>query len=250
MKNKKVGVMVAVLVGSENTIHMSVAHALNEIVAGAFRTKKYEPTMRFSRVNGVEYNRNQIVYTFLNDTDCEYLLMIDDDNPPLKNPLELIDLDLDVISLPTFMWRADENFGSIAYNQYKIHKDKNGKPDGWVTMVYSGKELEEVDRCGSGCILIHRRVLEKLDVPFESQTGKHGLRHLGEDILFSDKVRKLGFKLWTHWNYPCSHYKVVDLMSIAQSLLKEKYAKQDAEVSSKDSSDTKRDSKRTKRQKS
>jgi hypothetical protein len=188
------------------------------MVADCMLLKNYEPTLRFSKVTGVEYNRNTIVKDFLK-TECEWLIMIDEDNPPLGNPLDLIPLNKDIIALPTMMWRGvgnpDGNEG-LAFNVYR--KIKNG----WKTLVYDGKEkIFEADRVGTGCILIKRKVLEDFDAPFKCIVDKKtGIRKLGEDITFCDRAKKKGFKIWGHWDFVCSHYKEVDLLDVAQLLLK------------------------------
>lgn len=216
---KPIPVFIAVLT-PDDKIHVQLANRIIQIMAECFSTKKWEPTLRFSRVTGVDYNRNFLVQEFLKTKD-KWLLMIDDDNPPLRNPLELIDLNKDAICLPTMMWRgigAPQGNEGLAFNVYR--KIKNG----WMTMNYDGKnKLFSADRIGTGCILLKRSMLEKMkdDAPFISSVDKKtGIRSQGEDISFSDKAKKYGYKLWGHWDYVCSHYKEVDLLDVAQLILK------------------------------
>jgi hypothetical protein len=206
-------VMVAVL--NQGAIQPHVSEMVDRIIAEAFIKKEYEPTIVYSKVNGVEYNRHEITSKFLK-SGCQYLLMVDDDNPCQKNPLDLLKEDKDVISFPTFMWKNETGKApQLAYNIYqKI-------PEGWSTMTYreGGLMMHEVDRAGTGCILIKRSVLESIDLPFESIPGPKGLRLIGEDMVFCDKAHEKGFKIWTNWDYPCSHYKTIDLLAIAQMIL-------------------------------
>jgi hypothetical protein len=218
-KKKPIPVFIAVL-NFDGTICVQLANRLIQIVVECVKGKVYEPTLRFSKVTGVDYNRNLLVKEFL-ATDCKWLIMIDHDNPPLNNPLDLIKLNKEVICLPTMMWRGvggeDGNEG-VAFNVYK--KIKNG----WTTMVYDGKnKLFQADRVGTGCIVIKRSVLVKMKdkAPFSSLVDKKtGIRKQGEDITFCDKARAMGIKLWGHWDYVCSHYKEVDLLDVAQLLIK------------------------------
>ena len=216
-KNKPIKVYIAVL-NPDGKIHVQLANRLIQIVVECMTSKKWEPTLRFSKVTGVDYNRNAIVQDFLK-TDCQWLLMMDHDNPPLNNPLDLIKHNKFVMCLPTMMWRGvdnpDGNEG-LAFNVYKK------MPGGWGTFVYDGKnKLFQADRVGTGCILFKRSVFKRIEAPFLSGVDKKtGMRVLGEDILFSDKARKEGYKLWGHWDYTCSHYKEVDLLDIAQLLIK------------------------------
>ncbi len=218
-QKKPIKVYIAVL-NPDGKIHVQLANRLIQIVVECFKSKNWEPTLRFSKVTGVDYNRNSIVQDFLK-TDCKWLLMMDHDNPPLNNPLDLIKHNKFVMCLPTMMWRGvdnpDGNEG-LAFNVYKK------VPGGWGTFVYDGKnKLFSADRVGTGCILFKRSVFNRIKAPFLSGVDKKtGMRVLGEDIMFSDKARKLGFKLWGHWDYVCSHYKEVDLLDVAQLLIKVK----------------------------
>lgn len=215
-KRKPIPVFVAVL--TQGTVTVQVASILNQIVADALTKKEYEPTIHFSKHTGVDFNRNMITKQFL-QSNCEYLLMMDDDNPPLKNPLELLTLKKDVLVYPTLMYKGD--VGKLAFNVFKEVRI-NGRKD-WQTMVYDGKNKTfKVDRAGAGCILIKRKVLENIKAPFETKRSKDGLRIVGEDMFFSDKVWKAGFQIWGHWDYVCSHYKTLDLLSVADIIIKAK----------------------------
>lgn len=210
MSQKKV--FIAVL--NQGKISAPLVEKLLNITAYCFREKTVEPTFRFSCISGIDNNRNTIARDFLK-TECEWLLMIDEDNPPLNNPLELISLNKDVICFPTLMYKGDGDKTKLAFNVYKFIEG------GSKTMVYEGGDkLFRADRVGTGCILIHRRVLEKIKKPFETKFNDDGVRFMGEDIYFSDKCREAGFELWGHWDYICSHYKTVDLLDIADVLVK------------------------------
>jgi hypothetical protein len=119
--------------------------------------------------------------------------------------------------LPTLMFKGEEGSGKVAFNVYKFIKN------GIKTLVYTGGDkLFEADRAGTGCILIKRRVLEKIKKPFETDFNDDGIRRRGEDIYFSDKCKEVGFKIWGHWDYVCSHYKKVDLLNIANMIINSK----------------------------
>jgi len=216
-KNNPIPVYVAIP-NHDSRIHVQLVNRLVQMFLEESDRKKYEITLRFSKITGIDYNRNAIVNDFLK-TENKWLLMIDSDNPPINNPLNLIEFNKDVMCLPTMMWRGvdgpDGNEG-LAYNVYKKIRG------GWKTFVYDGKnKLFQADRVGTGCILIKRRVLEKIKAPFASKTDKKtGMRTLGEDVNFSDKAKRAGFKLYGHWDYSCSHYKEVDLLDVAQLLIK------------------------------
>ena len=151
------------------------------------------------------FNRNNIVEHFLK-SDCDYLITIDNDTVPRKNPLDLVFHDKDIIGLP--------------YPQVK------GNEIGWLVMDKEGdryrqvnlknkKGLIECDAVGSGCMLIARRVLEAVVVPFERK-WVDGVPVKGHDFYFCDKAKKMGFKVFTHLDYVCSHYKTVDLLQVLE----------------------------------
>ncbi len=75
-----------------------------------------------------DQNRNNAVREFLKG-DYDYLLFMDTDNPPSVNPLKLIDLDLDVLGLPTpiilgHLLRKYERRSPIVWNAYSYNAEK------------------------------------------------------------------------------------------------------------------------------
>lgn len=154
----------------------------------------------------VDNNRNHIVKKFL-ENDWDYLLMIDEDNPPEKNPLDLLKLNLDVVICPTLSIKKENN-PPITFSVFKKENDV------YKSIVCDGEKLLEVDAGGTGCILIKRQVLEHIKAPFESKWNEDGTRSTGSDIRFCEKVKESGFKVWCHWDYICSHWKTINLLDI------------------------------------
>ena len=152
-----------------------------------------------------EQSMNRIAYDFLNG-DWDYWLSMDADNPPKRNPLDLVEHDLDVIGFPTPIYNNSGGGYPICWNAfdkipegYKQHKPEPGK-------------LVEVDAVGSGCILIHRRVIEGTKAPrFVRVYDETGRAIQGPDFYFCDRVREAGFHVWTHYGYPCQHFNELEL---------------------------------------
>lgn len=150
------------------------------------------------------------------ESDADFLLQIDSDNPPIFNPLELCELDKDIISLATPTWKyekGEENYQPVQWNAYRDLK--NGRYEA----IPPGKGLQEVDAVGSGCVLIAKRVF---DAPLMRKEGWHrvwnkedGTADLGLDLAFSKRARKCGFKTYVHWDFPCRHINEVDLATLA-----------------------------------
>lgn len=170
----------------------------------ATQEKRYLLNIHYPNHTPIVNNRNITVRQFL-QSNCDYLLMIDSDTIPEKNPLDLIELDKDVISCPTLQW----NEGNVY----------------WVVMerVHEGyrpisKEkrigLQEVDAVGTACILIARRTLTDIDFPFRRRWTKEGVQDLGQDFNFCSRVRDLGFRVFAHWDYRCEHHKTLALRKV------------------------------------
>ncbi len=145
----------------------------------------------------------------------DYLINIDEDNPPINNVLDLIFLDKDVIGCPTPVWK-DENLKHgypVMYNVYTKADDV----DAYDPVVPTPNErgmvqgLYEVDVVGTGCIVIARRVLEAVKAPFMREWNEDGTVAMGNDMSFCRRVKEHGFKVWAHFDYACSHYKTVNL---------------------------------------
>lgn len=141
--------------------------------------------------------------------DHDFWLNIDADNPPVNNPLDLIELDKDIIGLPTPVWHDAVKGDQPYYYNALVKKDGT---DGWMPAISEG--LTEVDVVGSGCMLIHRRVIEMVKRPwFMREYDEDGIVVKGHDYLFCEKAQSCGFKIYAHMNYPCEHYVETDLHS-------------------------------------
>ena len=154
-------------------------------------------------------NRNEIVRDFLK-SDCHYLVMVDDDNPPNQNFLKLLELNKDVIGVPT----PGRNNKGVFWMVYSFTKDY---PKTVVLEAFPYEKrrgLQKIDAISTGAVIIARRVLVKLNKPFEDSFDKDGVIIHSDDISFAHKVKEKGFQEWAHFDYSCSHYKTVDLLQM------------------------------------
>lgn len=155
--------------------------------------------------NPISSNRNKITKRFL-ETDCDFLLMIDDDVVPEDNPCELVFADKDIIGVPALVRSAGR---IMVWTAYIPHSSG---------VAYSAVDLDALDDMldifevaivGTGCILIKRKVLETLKAPFHSEFDEDGIQKFGTDFAFCRKALKEGFHVYTTVQRRCEHYKTV-----------------------------------------
>jgi GT2 family glycosyltransferase len=162
----------------------------------------HEVYFESSNEKPIEHNRNSIVQRFL-ASDKDYLLQIDSDVVPNANPLYLVDLRLDIVSAPCWIYQH-KNF----LNVYRFDKNKEFL---MPLDLKSNKHIVEVDATGSGVLLVSRKVLETIKAPFARKYDENGIAILGQDLYFCEKAREAGFKIYAHFDYISKHYKTIDL---------------------------------------
>lgn len=175
-------------------------------------------------------NLHKTVNDFLNRGD-DFLLIMDDDNPPLRNPIDLVELDCDVVGLPTPVWhsavKGDRPFYLNALNEVR---DVAGKVEGFKPVDsipgFDLNGLQEVDAVGTGCVLIARRVLIELmrrcvgnpmETPFMRRWNDRGEVEMGNDYAFCSRARDAGFKIRAHFDYTCQHFNELELQETVGS---------------------------------
>ncbi len=158
------------------------------------------------------YNLHKCMWDFLNSNE-DYWLTIDTDNPPINNPLDLIEFDCDVIGCSTPVWH-----NAVKGDRPWYFNALDRKEDGYIPHTICDG-LQEIDAIGSGCLLIARRVIIALKdkQPFARQWNKHGLVNVGCDYSFCEKAKKEGFKVWTHYDYQCMHFNEIELGEVIRA---------------------------------
>lgn len=157
----------------------------------------------------IEQARNKLALQ-TKQGDFDWLLMIDADNPPIRNPVELVALDKDVVVCPTPMVRPLGN-GKAGIFWNVMEPTGRPAPDSYTAPPFATRHgLERLDdrgaAAGTGCILIRRAVFDKLRAPFMRQWDEDGLVLQGSDVTFCEKAAALGFEVWAHFDYPCLHW--------------------------------------------
>jgi len=166
------------------------------------------------------HNLHLIQKDFL-DGDYDYLITMDDDNPPLKNIIDLIFLDKDVMVCPTPVWN-DEGGSFPIYFNVMVDEGKAGLTPLASSKRFKGVGLYEIDAGGSGCMIIARRVLEKMKAPFMRTWSDDGIVKWGGDFSFCRRAKEQGFSIWTHLDYMCQHFKELELTSVLKVIMEMK----------------------------
>lgn len=184
-------------------LHKTVIFASWKLLAD----HRYSLTPMIPSHSPFENNLHHIVQDFLKD-GYDFWLSIDHDNPPLFNPLDRVEDDLDLVGFPTPVWNNRNNGErpiywngydyDLAKDAYREHPEKQG--------------LQQVDAIGTGCFLVARRVLEAIpDAPFQRLYYPDGRVERGNDIAFCERVRGAGFRIWCDYDRPCDQFSTGQL---------------------------------------
>lgn len=163
--------------------------------------------VRFACEKPYEANQNAVA-EMVRQSDADWWMSIDSDNPPTKNIVDLCFVGVDLVACPTPVWKSDRSIRPYYWNAldgdncgYKTHTPTVG--------------LQPVDVFGSGCFVCHRRVLEAVERPFETIYNRNGIKAQGPDMTFCQRAKAAGFQPYVHYDYPCDHIVEVDLLRLA-----------------------------------
>ncbi len=204
-----------VLVSVPNTgnVHKLVNFATDKLLMDG----RYNVTIIRPTHNPYENNLHHIVNDFM-AKDYDYWLNIDSDNPPMNNPLNLIQFDLDIVGLPTPVWHFTDKIKGerpIYENAYKYVPEKDAYTE-WP--IKTG--LQKVDAVGTGCLLVARRVFRKpimREAPFQRKFNLDGTVERGNDIAFCERAKEQGFLIFAHYDYRCQHFCNLELHEVAKA---------------------------------
>lgn len=161
--------------------------------------------------------RNLIVKNFLDDSNADWLLMMDSDE---TISLEAFDLlietahkdDRPFVCALVFAQFFDNGVMRPVPAIYNLHESGAMLP----IDDYPKNEIFQVDGTGTGCVLIHRDVLEKVRATANPNQGTDWCwffdgaidgRWFSEDLLFSRKVGSLGIPIYCHTGAILGHKK-------------------------------------------
>lgn len=165
----------------------------------------------------VDRARNQIVDVFLKTKTLDgspltHLLMIDSDTIPEDDAIErLLSHGKPVVSGLTPIINFDEKtkqWETFDNCFIEVVTDENGETRTNIPERHTG--LHKIIRCGGSCLLIDRKVFEKLSKPyFLFDHNEDNTSHKrSEDIYFCDKVRE-AFDIYADTDVTCAHEKKI-----------------------------------------
>ena len=157
---------------------------------------KYFPSIH----NRLVYNRNMLRQKAL-DEDYDYFLNIDQDVVPPRDMIEK-------------MLNHNKNIVTgVYFNPWERNGEKRILATIWICArndpkklvpikqdLVAGDNLIKIDSCGSGCLMIHRRVLEKIKFRYDLSEGE-GV----DDVFFCQDAKKEGFEIYADTSIKCKH---------------------------------------------
>ena len=204
---------ILVSVPNQGWIHKLVSLSTNKLLMD----RGYKCNIIYPTHNPFENNLHHIINDFVAG-NYDYWLSIDADNPPMSNPLDLIELDKDIIGLPTPVWHfTDKVKGERPWyeNVYKYIPEEDAYAE-WKDK----KGLQEVDAIGTGCFIIARRVFDNPELrkgAFTRKLNPDGTVNKGNDISFCERAKEQGFKIFAHFDYKCQHFNELELHEVVRA---------------------------------
>lgn len=197
-REPKPSIMIALFTGSERDgwLHPDVLKFL-----GAVGQSQRKTTILSVNKRPVTAARNFAVGEF-EKSDSDWLVMLDNDNVPASNLLEMIDT-------------ADSRFDIVTPKIYAATKRSD-----FTLMWVPASETDsqgwcELSLAGTGCMMFRRRAFAKMTAPY-FEFGTHGTEPLLEDEAFCAKARAAGLRIFGNVRYVCSHFKTFDLADLAR----------------------------------
>ena len=207
-----------VCIGMVNNGTIDALLAMDLIHVAREKGGHFDHLVQVGNVGLTTRSRNVVVKTFLEQTDAEWLLMIDsDERLSLQAWHKLLDAahdkDRPIVSGLVFaaFFDGEDSLRPVP-TIYRMDPEKGLEAiDG-----YPIDELIEVDATGTGCLLIHRSVLLDMQKQATPNQGKDWAwfvegaidgTYFGEDLLFSKRLKSMGYKIFAHTGAILPHHK-------------------------------------------
>jgi len=140
----------------------------------------------------IDMLRNALV-TMAQGACCSHLIMVDTDMVYPEDTIQKL------------MSYNEPIVGALCFRRSPPFEPFMIKDDKYIRTWEPGS-LVEVDRTGTGCLLIDMRVFDTLKKPwFETVTNEKGGIILGEDFNFCDKAREAGYSIFVDTSTEVGH---------------------------------------------
>lgn len=146
-----------------------------------------------------DYARNMMIKKLLNYKKIpDYFFFIDSDMVFAYDTLEkLVNANKDVITGLYFQKHKPHYPLIWKIRSFKINNNKIKKKYVWHT-EFKANQIEEIDACGAGALLVKSSVFKKVGSPWFQFKIDSNACPVGEDIYFCKKLQNNGFKLYSH----------------------------------------------------
>jgi len=212
----KSGHKVSIGVCDPGTVNADFAFRLFQLAQS--RSDRLGPLVRIKGSGLLSKMRNRVVKTFLDETKSDWLLMIDSDEQLSLQAFDQLintahDKERPIVSGLVFA-AMDAQQNLYPKPMPTIFQDT---PAGFVPLdKYDKNAIFEIEACGTGCLLVHRSVLEKMREQADSHQSTewcwfwdgpiNGI-WTGEDLIFSRRVRQLGYPIFVNTAAILPHQK-------------------------------------------
>jgi hypothetical protein len=220
------------MIGKEETIHISWAHHGSVDAYFAYSLLdivKMFPT-HVSSYNGVQglgllsKSRNQMVTHFLDNTEDDWLLMVDSDEYITIDAFAKIVNTADAHEYPFVCglyfaanWKTPEELEPVPLI-FTLTEEDGVQP----YFDYPRDQIVDIYAAGTGCMFIHRSVLEDMRDKYWEEFGRSWAwfqdgpigegKWLSEDLAFCDRVNSAGIRIVAHTGAIIPHRKTMWLM--------------------------------------
>lgn len=179
-------------------------------------------TIAFSTTN-IPAGRNEVVTAFLDDSDGkagEWLMMLDTDHSFAVDSFERLlavaePAGEDGAPIVGGLAFAGGRSSKIVPTMYRVPDP--GKGDGAILTTFKSwtkGAVVEVDSTGAACLLVHRRVFERIKAAFPDSaplwwfaSGVHNGVAYGEDFFFCLRAKQMGYPIYVHTGVAFPHHK-------------------------------------------
>jgi len=173
-----------------------------------------------------ELARNHAIADFLHNHPKKTHIFFQDDD---STPVDVFTIEMllrhkkPVVCGVTPVWRHAKNLKNFSLLWSAVILKPDGKMDNiGVDELPAG--LFKAHRTGGTCLLIERKVLEKIEPPYQKNTFNDIYTDvtLSEDMYFSDKIREAGFDIWCDPKVVCHHFHSLDILDVFEVAIQAK----------------------------